>query len=107
MNRANGTDTPDQNGHTTANKYRKGGSEVKIASISAAASKADTYESDVTTKAQSSEDAADVPLEEIVAKTDASGRPLPDLWKKRCVWICRVWPLLSLLSSNIGGVPRA
>lgn len=51
----------------------------------AAAPKAETNNGNPTTNVESGEDAADVPVEDTsVAKTDASGRPIPDMWKKRC-----------------------
>lgn len=83
------TQTASLNGHAIASESPDA-SEVPTGNGTAAASEVEASTDDVATAAQSSEGAppaaADAKHEETAeAKTDASGRPIPEQWKKRCV----------------------
>lgn len=77
-------ESPSQNSRATESDNSEA-SDGKTESGIAAAPKVETSNDNPTTNVESGEDAADVPVEDTsVAKTDASGRPIPDMWKKRC-----------------------
>lgn len=82
-------ETATQNGHAVPGEVFDA-SEPRSETSVAAASEVEASADDAATAAQSSEDAPEAKHEEPEsAKTDASGRPIPEQWKKR-LWFVRM-----------------